>query len=108
MTVAIILLALIVLLAVGMPVAFSLGLVSLVALFILKGTNAMLIIAQTAFSASTAWTFLPLPFFILMSEIIMFSGISGDLFKLADKWLGRLPGSLARLSFLPCHFSYWP
>ena len=44
---------------------------------------------------SMGYDYAVLPLFILMAEVIVVSGIAGNLYDLAAKWLGRLPGGMA-------------
>ena len=43
-----------------------------------------------------------IPLFILMGTFTFYGGISGDLYDMAYKWLGRLPGGLAMATIGAC------
>ena len=43
-----------------------------------------------------------IPLFVLMASIINRTGMSRDLFDIASKWLGRLPGGLAQATVAGC------
>jgi C4-dicarboxylate transporter DctM subunit len=58
-------------LVIGIPVAFSLGMVATVAVFILFGTAGFQIIASTAYGVCTSFVMIAVPLFIFMGEIIM-------------------------------------
>ena len=81
----------------GLPVAFALLLVSLAGLYLMEGgTIGWFAISSIAFERSVSLGFLTIPLFVLMASVINRSGMSRDLFEIAAKWLGRLPGGLAQ------------
>jgi tripartite ATP-independent transporter DctM subunit len=92
------------LLFLGMPIGFGMGLTGLIGLTVIykevMPALGMLGIAPFATASNDMLTVVPL--FILMGEFAYFSGISGDLFETANKWLGRLPGGLAMSSVAGC------
>ena len=90
---------LIVLMASGMPLAFCFMLVNVLGAFIFWGGAVGLQELVYSFSASvTHFSFLPLPLFILMGEVMLHSGIVPNMIDAIDKWLGRLPGRLSLLA----------
>jgi len=95
-------LGLLFLLALGLPVAFSLGLASLVGIFIFIGPQALGQITILIMDYGTNATFLAIPLFVLMAELISSSGIASDIFTAAQRWVSRLPGSLGISSILAC------
>ena len=83
------------LLAVGIPVAFSLAIAGGVGLLLIGGTGLLAGILSTApASAIGSYEFLTIPMFLLMAEFMIASGISGTLFSAIASWTGRLPGGL--------------
>jgi tripartite ATP-independent transporter DctM subunit len=82
-------------LVIGIPVAFSLGMVATVAVFILFGTAGFQIIASTAYGVCTSFVMIAVPLFIFMGEVIMASGISAQAFRAIDAWFGRVRGGSA-------------
>jgi tripartite ATP-independent transporter DctM subunit len=86
----------ILLIALGFPVAFSLGSVAVVgSVYVWGGINGICIIATTAADVMTNWILLSIPLFILMAEVLKASGISDDLFEVLHVWMGRVAGGLA-------------
>ena len=79
----------------GVPVAFSLGLSSLVGIIYVGGFGASLAISDIIWGTTSEFILVAIPLFVLMSEIINTSGVGKDLFRSVDKWLGRLPGGIA-------------
>ncbi len=85
----------------GLPVAFSFTLVNLVAVFILwHGEIGLEQLIVNIFSSVATFTLLPLPLFIIMGEVMLHSGVVPRMIDALDKWLGRLPGRLSILSVL--------
>lgn len=88
-------LVLLFLLAVGLPVAFSLAIAGSVGLLLIGGPDLLAGILSTApASAIGSYEFLTIPMFLLMAEFMIASGISGTLFSAIASWTGRLPGGL--------------
>src|SRR3990170_2566559 len=94
--------AFLVLLAIGMPISFSFAVVGAGGLLILKGPQYLSRLPQVAHESVNSFVLTAIPLFILMAEILAFTGISGDLFTAVERWLGRLPGGLAVSSILAC------
>src|SRR4030067_1005763 len=82
-------------LMVGLPGAFSVGIVSTVTVLLLFGTGGLEIIASTTYIVCTSFVMIAVPLFIFMGEIIMASGASSDAYKAVDAWFGRVRGGSA-------------
>ncbi|MFC2068928.1 TRAP transporter large permease subunit [Chloroflexota bacterium] len=92
----------IVLLVLGLPVAFSFMIVNLIGAYLFWGGELGLHqIVNSLADSVTVWTLLPVVTFILMGEVMFHSGLTPHIFNAIDNWLGRLPG---RLSFLAVSF----
>ncbi|MGB3500820.1 MAG: TRAP transporter large permease [Mesorhizobium sp.] len=86
---------LLLLLAAGIPVAFSLAIAGSVGLVLIGGIDLLSGILSTApASAIGSYEFLTIPMFLLMAEFMIASGISSTLFQAIASWTGRLPGGL--------------
>jgi tripartite ATP-independent transporter DctM subunit len=83
----------------GMPVAFGFLLINIIAAWFLWGGSSGLdqLIFNT-FTSVTQFSFLPIPMFILMGEIMFRSGTATAMIKAVDKWMGRVPGRLSLLA----------
>jgi len=91
--------SLLVLMAAGMPVAFSFLLVNVVFMFIFWGGHVGLEqLLESLFAGVASFTLLPIPLFILMGEVMFRSGSAPRMMDVLDKWLGRLPGRLGLLA----------
>lgn len=87
----------------GVPVAIALGIVGFVGLIdTLNFTAACSQIKVILFGATSSYALSCVPMFILMGELSFQAGISTDLFKAANKWVGRLPGGLAIATNFAC------
>lgn len=91
----------VVLLLTGIPIAFAFLIVNMVAAyFFLGGIPGLIGVVTGVFTSITTFTLLPVPFFILMGELIFHSGLGLDAVNVLDKWLGRLRGRLSILAII--------
>jgi tripartite ATP-independent transporter DctM subunit len=90
------------LLAMGVPVVFALGGISVLIAFLLDGTNGLYIIATTTYRQITDPGLITIPLFLLMGNFLIHSGISDRLFKALNLWLRGLRGGLAIVSVGVC------
>ncbi len=92
----VIIVILLILVCVGMPVAFAMLLVSLSALLFLLGLDQTLAISATMFYNTMAqYEFSVIAMFVLLGNIGFYSGLFTEVFEVARKWFGRLPAGLA-------------
>lgn len=87
--------ALFALILLGLPIAFSLTIVSVGAGLAAFGPAAFNQLFGSFYSASTNFILSAIPMFILMGALLERSGVAERLFKVMSMWLGRLPGGLA-------------
>ena len=89
------------LLLTGIPIAFAFLIVNMVAAYyFLGGVPGLVGVVTGAFTSITTFTLLPVPFFILMGELIFHSGLGLDAVNVLDKWLGNLRGRLSLLAII--------
>ena len=87
----------------GIPIFISLILVGFVGMCYLRGPAAGLsIMGSSPFSMVGQYTFSVIPLFVLMGTFCFFSGLGKDLYDMAYKWVGRLPGGLAIGTVVAC------
>ncbi len=86
---------LILLMAIGTPIAFALGGVSLLALLYDRGLPELIYFGETFFDRIAEFGFVAIPMFILMGAAVASSPTGRDLYRSLDLWMGRLPGGLA-------------
>ncbi len=78
----------------GAPVAFALGTLSIVFLLIFQGLDSLRIVADTLFGGLNDFTLVSIPMFVMMGAAIGSSRAGSDLYEALDRWLYRLPGGL--------------
>jgi len=100
MTVLAILVALFILLLLGVPVAFSLGMLGMAMLYL--GGFSLLMAPQALLSTMDGFILLAVPLFLLMSNILLKGGVGRDLFSAVQAWVGHWPGGLAVATILSC------
>lgn len=91
-TVAIVLLFLLV--VAGVPVAAILGVVALVIAEFFAFFPLTAALGEVSWSASSEFTLLAVPMFILMGEILTKSGMTDRMYTALDAWFNRLPGGV--------------
>ena len=90
---------LVILMATGMPVAFSFMLINVVGVFIFfSGTLGLEQLILSIYTSLATFILLPVMLFVLMGEVMFHSGIGLRVIDIMDKWLGRLPGRLSLLA----------
>ena len=95
--------AVLVLLALRVPIGVALGGVALVGLWWLRGLDVALgFVKSTPFDFAAHWELSAIPMFLLMGSLAHHTGISTALFRAARLWLGGLPGGLAIAANFAC------
>jgi C4-dicarboxylate transporter DctM subunit len=92
--------ALLLLLFLGVPVAFSLAGLGAV-LLVLKGLP-LAMVAQNLHGALDNFVLLSVPLFLLMSNLLLKGGVGKDLFEAVQKWVGHWPGGLGISALISC------
>ena len=86
----------------GAPVAFGLGLLSIVFIAIFQGFDALHVVAETFFGGLNDFTLVSIPMFVMMGAAIGSSPAGKDLYEALDRWLYRLPGGLVIANLGAC------
>jgi tripartite ATP-independent transporter DctM subunit len=90
---------LMILMATGMPIAFSFMIINVVGVYIFFGKTAGLEqLVLSMYSSLTTFVLLPVALFILMGELLVHSRIANDVMDALDRLMGRLPGRLSLLA----------
>ncbi|MCW8904735.1 MULTISPECIES: TRAP transporter large permease [Sedimenticola] len=90
------------LMLIGVPIAVSLGLSSIIFLF-MHSEASLASVAQTLFSAFAGhYTLLAIPFFILASSFMSTGGVARRIIRFAVAVVGWFPGGLAMASVFAC------
>lgn len=87
-----------ILLFAGTPIAFSMGLGSLIGLMV-DGTN-LTVVAQRLFSGVNSFSLMAIPFFMLSGELMLKGGISRRLVNFAHSLVGHFTGGLGMVDIL--------
>ena len=89
-----------VMLLIGTPIAFVLGLAGLVALLTTSGRSLLLLVPQQIFSGMDSFVLMAIPFYCLAGELMNAVGISERIVKLANALVGHLKGGLGHVNCL--------
>ncbi|MEO8565904.1 MAG: TRAP transporter large permease [Betaproteobacteria bacterium] len=89
-----VLLATLLVLLSGAPVAFGLGAISIAFVLLFQGFDALHVIAETFYAGLNDFTLVSIPMFVMMGAAIGSSPAGKDLYEALDHWLYRLPGGL--------------
>lgn len=87
--------------ALGMPVAISLGLSSLVTIFFFSN-DSLASMSIKLFETSEHYTLLAIPFFVLAGNLMSTGGVARRMVKFAIAAVGHMRGGLAIASILAC------
>ncbi len=99
---ALIFVMLIVLLFIGLPIAFTLTGIAIVFVLLLWGTSGLYLLASAAYGESMSFVLVAVPLFILLAVVMEGSGIAEDLYEAMHHWLGAIPGGLASGTVVIC------
>lgn len=100
---ALLFISMIVLLIVGVPIAFVLCGSSIIAI-LSTGDIHNTIVIQRMFSGSGSFTLLAIPFFVLAGSLMSSGGISKRLVNLCNSLFGHISGGLAMVAIITCAF----
>ncbi len=86
--------ALFVLMMIGVPIVYSLGVAGIMGALLGYGTPSLLKAGASPFSTAFNLSWTALPMFVLLGTIIASSGMGEGVFKAAANWLSRIRGGL--------------
>jgi len=90
-----------VLMAIGMPVALAFLAANILGAWIfMGGERGVAQLLNNGFGSLTKYALMPIPLFLLMGEIFFYTGLGGRMFNAIDKLLGKLPGRLSYVTVL--------
>lgn len=102
MTALVLLGSFVVLVALGLPIAFCTGISSLLSM--MAAGTPLSAVAQRMFAAADSFTYLAVPFFMLSGKLMEYGGISMRMIRLAETLVGYVEGGLAAVSTIACMF----
>src|SRR5690554_1637891 len=103
MTIALLFISFFFLILIGVPIAISLGLSSLITIVFATSISVNTIV-QNAFTSLDSFSLLAIPFFVLAGVLMGYGGISKRLLHLADVLIGYVTGGLAMVTVLASMF----
>ena len=90
---------LLLLLALGMPVAFSFMTINVVGVMVYwGGESGLRQLILSIDSSISSFTLLPVTMFLLMGEVLFHSGVALKALDALDHWVGKVPGRLSLLA----------
>lgn len=99
MTVALMFAGFAALLAIGVPIAFAMGLSAVLAL-LLEGTVPLLVLPQRVFSSLDSFSLLAIPLYIFAGELMNVGGVTAAIVGLARALVGHLRGGLGQVNIV--------
>ena len=87
--------ALIFMLALGAPIAFTLASIAIVYAYFLWGVNALNLLVSAAWGGMNNFVLVAVPLFLFMAFVLQKTRIIDDIYETVFKWSGGLPGGLA-------------
>src|SRR5512136_2013378 len=90
--------ALVVLMFLGIPIAISMGLVSVLSFLALGTSNLLLMLPARMYSGTTSFTLLAIPFFILAGNLMNTGGMTQRLVHFAQCLVGHIRGGLGHVT----------
>lgn len=82
----------------GVPIAVALGVTAIITYMLAGELQALTMIAQRMYSASSGFTLLAIPFFILAGSLMNTGGITDRIFRFAHALVGHFTGGLAQVN----------
>ncbi len=86
----------------GIWISVGLGLVGLLAMWLVTDVPIGQVLATTVWSSASGWTLTALPLFIWMGEILFRTRLSEQMFLGLSPWLQWLPGRLIHTNIVGC------
>lgn len=91
---------LIILILLGVPIAFSMGLSTLLAFYLNGSWNLTVILSQRIYSGSTPFVLLAIPFYILAGLLMNTGGMTHKIMKFAQMLVGHITGGMGHVNVL--------
>ncbi len=98
MTISLMLIGMIALALINVPIAVSLGVVAMAAIFIVQGSSQLVNVALVMFDGASSFPLLAIPLFILAGAIMNASSISRRLVAFASALVGFIRGGLSMVA----------
>ncbi|MBR9651329.1 TRAP transporter large permease [Thalassovita aquimarina] len=93
--------SILVLMAVGMPVALAFLAANIIGAWVfMGGERGISALLNNGFGSLTKFALVPIPLFLLMGEVFFYTGLGARMFNAIDRLLGKLPGRLSYVTVL--------
>lgn len=89
-------------LALGQKIAFSLGFASVVGFFLINDMKGMQLIGRAVWTSLNSFEISAIPLFVLMGEIVVACKLSGRFYRGATAWFARFPGGFLQTNIIAC------
>ena len=98
------LIAMVIALLLGVPIAFALAGAGILGIWLVTGnlTTVISILGTTSFSTAATYIFTTIPMFILMAFFSSGAGLADDLYTASSNWLSHIRGGLAIATVFAC------
>jgi C4-dicarboxylate transporter, DctM subunit len=93
---------LIFLLALSIPVGAGLGLLGLILVFLYSPLPLTVLLGELTWTTSNSFILVAVPFYIMLGEIILRSGIAERMYRAIVQWISWLPGGLMHSNIAGC------
>jgi tripartite ATP-independent transporter DctM subunit len=90
------------LLALGVPLAWTTGSLGLVFAMFLWGSDSLSLVVLRIWDVMGSFSMIAIPLFVFMGNMLQKSGIANDLFKAFHIWIGGIRGGLAAATIVLC------
>ena len=98
----IILVGLVLLLLIGVPISFALLGIAAAGILFMWGPKGLMVFFNNAYGEGTNFLLLAIPLFVLMANVLKFSGLADDLYEMVYRWFGSVRGGLAMGTVVIC------
>lgn len=98
--IAVILICFFVLVLLGFPIAFSMGISGAITIVTVAQNIPLMVIPQRVFAAMDATALMAIPFFILAGELMNGGGITRSIIRFSNSLIGHIRGGLAHVNVL--------
>ena len=92
-----------ILLASRIYIGIAMALVGFLGFSYLSGlSTGLALLGMVPYGTGSFYTFSVIPLFVLMGQFAFYSGMSHDIYRAVDKWMGHLPGGLGMATIAGC------
>lgn len=95
-----IIIAIVGLIALGVPFAFATGAIAVVLCLTLFGPDSLTLLASRSYSFLDSYVLVSVPLFIMMASLLERAGLARDLYNALFVWSGRLRGGVAVMTVM--------